>query len=131
MAPTEPAVGIAPGDKVAGKYLVERFIGEGGMGVVAVARHVITRERVALKVLKPEALTHGGAVQRFINEARAAVRIKSEHVARVIDVDFIAEHTTGFENFIDANNLNKKATDLYQAYTLTVKQIVGSSDAAE
>jgi hypothetical protein len=38
---------------------------------------------------------------------------------------------TGFENFIDANNLNKKATDLYQAYTLTVKQIVGSEDAPE
>jgi hypothetical protein len=33
---------------------------------------------------------------------------------------------TGFENFINANNLNKKATDLYQVYTLTVKQILGN-----
>ena len=43
-------------------------------------------ERVALKFLLPEALSNPEAVARFAREARAAVKIKSEHVARVSDV---------------------------------------------
>jgi serine/threonine protein kinase len=50
------------------------------MGVVMAARHV------ALKFLLPEALSSEEAVARFLREARASVRIKSEHVARVHDV---------------------------------------------
>jgi serine/threonine protein kinase len=71
---------------LAGKYSVERVLGAGGMGVVVVAVHVDLYERVALKFLLPEAIGHEQAVQRFSREARAAFKIKSEHVARVIDV---------------------------------------------
>jgi serine/threonine-protein kinase len=56
------------------------------MGVVVAARHVELDELVALKFLLPEALLEPEAVARFVKEARAAVRIKSEHVARVHDV---------------------------------------------
>ena len=41
---------------------------------------------MALKFLTSDALLSGEAVARFAREARAAVKIKSEHVARVIDV---------------------------------------------
>src|SRR5690349_99938 len=58
----------------------------GGMGVVVSARHLQLDERVALKFLLPEALEIPEAVARFAREARAAVKIKSEHVARVTDV---------------------------------------------
>jgi serine/threonine-protein kinase len=47
---------------------------------------VTLEERVAIKFLLPQALSSGEAVARFLREARAAVRIKSEHVARVTDV---------------------------------------------
>jgi len=56
------------------------------MGVVVAARHLQLDERVALKFMRPEALFNAEAVARFAREARAAVKIKSEHVARVSDV---------------------------------------------
>ena len=74
------------GDVLAGKFRIERVLGVGGMGMVVSAMHLHLDERVAIKFLLPEALSNGEAVARFGREARAAVKIKSEHVARVIDV---------------------------------------------
>jgi serine/threonine protein kinase len=75
-----------PGTVLAGKYRVERVLGQGGMGVVVEARHMQLDERVALKFLLPEYAKHPEAAARFLREARNAVKIKSEHVARVSDV---------------------------------------------
>ena len=58
----------------------------GGMGVVVAARHVELDQLVALKFVREEAMSSDDAVERFLREARAAVRLKSEHVARVLDV---------------------------------------------
>jgi serine/threonine protein kinase len=80
------AAGVREGDVLAGKYRVERVLGAGGMGVVVAAHHIQLDERVALKFLLPEALGDAEAVARFAREARNAVKIKSEHVARVTDV---------------------------------------------
>jgi serine/threonine-protein kinase len=78
--------GVRPGDVLAGKYRVDRVLGAGGMGIVVAAHHIGLDERVAIKFLLPEMLAHGEAVARFAREARAAVKIKSDHVARVSDV---------------------------------------------
>jgi serine/threonine protein kinase len=80
------ASGVHEGDVIAGKYQVEKILGRGGMGVVVAARHIQLDQKVALKFLLVEALYNAEAVGRFLREARAAVRIMSEHVARVIDV---------------------------------------------
>src|SRR5271167_3372782 len=80
------AAGVREGDILAGKYRVERVLGVGGMGVVVAAHHLQLEERVALKFLLPEAIGNAEATARFLREARAAVRIKSEHVATVKDV---------------------------------------------
>lgn len=74
------------GDVVDGKYRVEERIGIGGMGVVVAARHLQLKQKVALKFLLPEGLRKKGVKERFMREARAAVAIASEHIARVIDV---------------------------------------------
>ena len=74
------------GDVVAGKYRVERVLGQGGMGVVVAARHTSLRQHVAVKFLLPKAMKLPGAAERFLREARAVVAIKSEHVARVLDI---------------------------------------------
>jgi serine/threonine-protein kinase len=84
--PTDAASPVQEGDLVAGKYCVERVLGQGGMGVVVAATHLQLGQRVAVKFLLPEACGDGIAVARFLREARAAARIQSEHVARVIDV---------------------------------------------
>ena len=78
--------GVREGDLLAGKYRFEKILGAGGMGVVVAAHHIQLDEKVAIKFLLPEALSNEEAVTRFAREARAAVKIKSEHVARVIDV---------------------------------------------
>ena len=78
--------GVREGDVLAGKYRIEKILGAGGMGVVVAAHHLHLDERVAIKFLLPEVLGNTEVMARFAREARAAVKIKSEHVARVIDV---------------------------------------------
>jgi serine/threonine-protein kinase len=77
---------VVPGQVLAGKYQVERVLGQGGMGVVVAAHHVQLDTKVAIKFLLPEMLNNREVVARFAREARAAVKITSEHVARVLDV---------------------------------------------
>lgn len=85
-ASADPADVVAPGEVIAGKFRVERVLGAGGMGVVVEARDIDLDDRVALKLLLPAALERPDIVARFRREARAAVKIKSEHIARVLDV---------------------------------------------
>jgi serine/threonine-protein kinase len=80
------AAGVGEGDLLAGKYRVDRVLGVGGMGLVVAAHHIDLDERVAIKFLLPDAVNNPVAVARFDREARAAVKIRSEHVARVVDV---------------------------------------------
>ncbi|HXX69946.1 MAG TPA: serine/threonine-protein kinase [Polyangiaceae bacterium] len=77
---------IQVGEVVAGKYRVDRVLGEGGMGIVVAATHLHLEQRVALKFLLPAMAANAEVVQRFLREARAAVKIQSEHVAKGLDV---------------------------------------------
>ena len=77
---------LRPGVLLAGKYRVERIIGRGGMAEVYAATHEILQQTVAIKILLPDVAANAGATARFINEARAAARIRGENVAIVTDV---------------------------------------------
>ncbi len=81
---------VKVGDVVAEKYRVEKVLGAGGMGVVVAARHVTLDQRFAIKFLLRDALISDELRQRFLREAKSAVRLKSEHVARVVDVATLA-----------------------------------------
>jgi serine/threonine-protein kinase len=70
---------------LAGKYRIDRMLGRGGMGIVVQAMHLQLEQPVAIKFLLPE-VQNAQAIQRFMREAQAAVRLRSEHVARVFDV---------------------------------------------
>ena len=83
---SEATLSVPPGTLVADKYRVDRVLGEGGMGFVVAATHEQLDQRVALKFLLPEIAAKKEVVARFLREARAAAKIQSEHVARVIDV---------------------------------------------
>jgi len=80
---------VQEGQVLAGKYRVERVLGSGGMGVVVAAWHLELEQRVAVKFLHPLALERADTAERFRREARSAAKIRSEHVARVIDVDIM------------------------------------------
>ena len=75
------------GQTIAGKYRVEKILGKGGMGIVVGARHLGLDEPVAIKILRSSMMEVDGMVARFLREARAASKIKSDHVVRVTDVD--------------------------------------------
>src|SRR5690606_29343964 len=74
---------VALGEIIAEKYQVEGVLGEGGMGLVVSAWHLGLRQRVAIKLLLGNGGIHeASAIERFQREARAAARIRSEHVCR-------------------------------------------------
>jgi len=77
--------GVRPGDVIAGKFKVERVLGEGGMGYVVAAKHLQLGQMVALKFMRDEVCTPAYK-SRFLREARNTVRLKSKHVSRVLDV---------------------------------------------
>src|SRR4051794_3303169 len=69
-----------------GNYVVRQKVGEGGMGVVYLAEHPRITKRVAIKVLNPASTgERSDVVGRFLNEARAASEIRSEHVIDILD----------------------------------------------
>jgi len=82
----QPTPPVEVGDIIAGKYRVEKVLGLGGMGVVVAATHVELHELRALKFMLPKAAADRSTAKRFMREARAAVRLKSEHVARILDI---------------------------------------------
>jgi eukaryotic-like serine/threonine-protein kinase len=77
---------VRPGDLIAGKYRVERVIAEGGMGVIARALHLDLERAVAIKFVRDELSQREDILARLMLEARAVARLRSEHVARVLDV---------------------------------------------
>jgi serine/threonine-protein kinase len=79
-------MGLVPGAIIAGRYRLERPLGEGGMGVVFRATHVVTRKLVALKFLKRRHGDDASSVPRFLREARASCAVRHPSVVEVYDV---------------------------------------------
>ncbi len=77
---------MAEGHVPAGKSGTGRGRGVGGMGVGVKARNLRLETPVAFKFMFPERLGDAEGVSRFKREARAAARLRGEHVARVTDV---------------------------------------------
>lgn len=84
--PAGRSLGVAVGDVIAGKYRVERVLGQGGMGMVVAATHIDLDQLVAIKFLLPAAAENASAVERFAREARASAKLRSDNVVHVTDV---------------------------------------------
>ncbi|MES1164643.1 MAG: serine/threonine-protein kinase [Verrucomicrobiota bacterium] len=67
------------------RYRILQKLGEGGMGVVYLAEHVLIEKKVALKVLFPDLTRRSDLVQRFMQEAKSASRIGHENVIDITD----------------------------------------------
>jgi serine/threonine-protein kinase len=87
---SDPPGIVQKGDVIDGKFVVERILGSGGMGLVVEVRHVQLNQRAALKFLRPHVAANAVVAARFLREAQAAARIRSEHVVRVTDVGRLA-----------------------------------------
>ena len=99
---------LPPGTILLGKYRVEELIGTGGMSRVLRVSHLYLQQSVALKVLLPTVAESAGTVQRFLREAQATVKLRSEHIARVSDVGTLADGLPFMEmEYLDGNDLNQ------------------------
>jgi hypothetical protein len=84
-------MGLEAGAIIASRYQLDRVIGEGGMGVVWAATHVVTRRPVALKFLKGSSPEQ---TKRFLREARIAGMLGHPHIVQVHDVLELPEDGT-------------------------------------
>src|SRR6187200_2915535 len=85
--PTDPRIGSI----LAERYRIDALIGEGGMGRVYSAEHVLMKKRVAVKVLRRELTSVPEVVARFEREAMAAANIDHPNVAAATDFGKLAD----------------------------------------
>jgi serine/threonine protein kinase/tetratricopeptide (TPR) repeat protein len=83
---------LAPGEQLAGRFTILRFVARGGMGAVYEANDVMLRTRVALKVLQGRVTTDAAAMERFRRELLLARRVSHLNVCRVYE---LYQSTTG------------------------------------
>ncbi len=74
------------GTTLAGKYRIDRILGAGGMGTVFAGLHAWTGREVAVKMLNADFATDPAVVQRFLQEARAAAKLRHPNVVDVLDM---------------------------------------------
>jgi serine/threonine-protein kinase len=80
--PTDPMLGRV----IAGRYRLEARIGEGGMGVVYRARHVLIDRVVAVKLIRPDLRGETHLRAWMLREARAANRVDHAHIIDIHDI---------------------------------------------
>src|SRR5687768_16132176 len=73
------------GRVLAGRYQLEVQLGEGGMGAVWRAQHLVLQAPVAIKLMDPEIAGDADTIARFMREAQAAASLRSPHVVQIID----------------------------------------------
>jgi tRNA A-37 threonylcarbamoyl transferase component Bud32 len=74
-----------------GTYRVTAVIGQGSMGTVFAAEHVLITKLVAIKVLHPSLASDVAVVRRFLREARAASRLAHPNVLEVTDFGVLSD----------------------------------------
>lgn len=73
------------GRVLAGRYRLESRLGEGGMGSIWRAQHLVLAAPVAVKLMDPEIAGDADTIARFMREAQAAAALRSPHVVQIID----------------------------------------------
>src|SRR5437868_3956941 len=94
MSPPSETGGLVDprvGTVLADRYRIDALIGEGGMGKVYAAEHVLMRKRVAVKMLHRELTSVPEIMARFEREAMAAANIEHPNVAAATDFGKLAD----------------------------------------
>jgi eukaryotic-like serine/threonine-protein kinase len=76
---------LAPGVVIAGKYVLEKPLAQGGMGAVWIALDTRLEVRVAVKFIAPSLSRSAEMVVRFEREAKSAAQLRSPHVVQVFE----------------------------------------------
>ncbi len=134
MGATVLRTALDPGTVLAGRYRVERLIGEGGMGDVYLATHLKIDKPVAIKVLAPEQMRRPRTVSRFLQEAKAASKIRHDNVVDITDFGEAEGCAFFVMEYLDGEDLHQllkreKRVSLPRAQAITT-QLLGGLAAA-
>ena len=91
-----------------GDYAVLTKIAEGGMGAVYKARHVVTGEIVAIKVLPPATAKNPVLLKRFEQEYKVAAALDHPHVVRAIEFCGVGSAPFLVMEYVDGESLGPK-----------------------
>ncbi|MBI4835391.1 MAG: tetratricopeptide repeat protein [Planctomycetes bacterium] len=97
-----------PAGKSFGKYIIEKKLGQGGMGAVYLAHDTVLKRKVALKVML---LKGAQAIERFNREARASAKLKHPNIISLYEVGTIDKYNYFTMEYIDGSSLDKMIKD--------------------
>ncbi|MCB9627161.1 MAG: serine/threonine protein kinase [Sandaracinaceae bacterium] len=95
------------GTTIDGRYFVERVLGEGGMGLVYLGKHIVLGKPLAVKVLRPDVSKDQEIITRFRQEAQSASSIGNQHIIDISDFGTLPDGSTYFVmEFLDGTDLS-------------------------
>ncbi|MBI5360654.1 MAG: protein kinase [Planctomycetes bacterium] len=115
---TAPVSG-QPAGQVFGKYILEKKLGQGGMGVVYLAFDPVLNRKVAMKIMLLKGKT---AEDRFMREARATAKLKHPNIINVYEVDMINKYHYFTMDYIEGITLEQLVKE--KKIEMTLKDIV-------
>jgi serine/threonine-protein kinase len=83
--PLDPWTDPRIGSTLAGRYVIESMLGEGGMATVYRARHKFNERAVAIKIMNPLLAADAKVVERFRREARHTARIAHPNIIEIYE----------------------------------------------
>src|SRR5205809_3320620 len=93
---------------LAGRYVLERRLGRGGMGIVYLARELRLERRVAIKLLPPPKGVDPVARQRFLHEARTAAQFSHPNIVPIYAVHEVGEIVFFAMAYVEGDTLGQR-----------------------
>ena len=94
------------GDRIL-SYIVEREVGEGGMGTVYLARHTVLDQQVAIKALSPVLARDEALRMRFIQEANIQAKLRHPGIVQVLTAEMEGEQPSLVMEYIEGKSLSE------------------------
>lgn len=91
-----------------GKYQLLDLLGRGGMGKVFLARHTMMNRTVALKLISEQWCKDSGALERFLNEARAAAALDHPNLVHAYNVDTEGDRYYMVLEYVEGEDLQRR-----------------------
>jgi serine/threonine-protein kinase len=93
---------------LAGRYVLERRLGRGGMGVVYLARELRLDRRVAIKLLPPDRAVQPSERERFLREARTAARLSHPGIVPIFAVHEVSDFVFFVMAYVEGETLGQR-----------------------
>ncbi|HEY8079357.1 MAG TPA: serine/threonine-protein kinase [Labilithrix sp.] len=125
MMPVEQREGAV----LAGRFRLDRRLGEGGMGVVWAATNTTTGRRVAIKMLRDAKTEDPHVRRRFLREGKAASKVQHPNVVEILDVLELEEQTPAIVmEYLEGESLGQRIRrdrqlDLHEAAAILMPAV--------